>query len=150
MAGNGGERPMEDSQSPIDGYIAGFPTAIQAILREVRRVIREAAPAAEEAIKYRIPTFVLGGNLVHFAAFERHIGFYPTPSAIERFKEELAAFPSAKGSVQFPLSGPIPYDLIRQIVLFRVAESSAGKKPKAAVASPRKRAGAGKRNAHRK
>jgi uncharacterized protein YdhG (YjbR/CyaY superfamily) len=148
MAGNGGERPMEDSSSPIDGYISGFPTAIQAILREVRRVIREAAPAAEEAIKYRIPTFVLGGNLVHFAAFERHIGFYPTPSAIERFKEELSAFPSAKGSVQFPLSGPIPYDLIRQIVLFRVAENSAGRKRNSASASPRTKTG--RRNANRK
>jgi uncharacterized protein YdhG (YjbR/CyaY superfamily) len=107
----------------IDDYIAGFPEHVQALLQEVRRVIREAAPQAEEAIKYRIPTFIQGGNLVHFAAFEKHIGFYPTPSGIEQFQESLSAYKKAKGSVQFPLDAPIPYDLIRQIVRFRVVEN---------------------------
>src|SRR5947209_15386568 len=87
----------------IDEYIAGFPTNVQRILQEIRSVIRTAAPDALEAIKYRMPTFVLNGNLVHFAAFENHIGFYPTPSGIEAFKDELSAYPNAKGSVQLPL-----------------------------------------------
>jgi uncharacterized protein YdhG (YjbR/CyaY superfamily) len=109
----------------IDEYIAGFPSGVRRILQEIRRVIRKAAPDAEEALKYRIPTFVLGGNLVHFAAFERHIGFYPTPSGIQAFQRELSAYPSAKGSVQFPLDRPVPFDLIRRIVEFRVTEARA-------------------------
>jgi uncharacterized protein YdhG (YjbR/CyaY superfamily) len=111
------------STSPIDEYIAGFPTDVQRILQEIRRIIRTAAPDAEEAIKYRMPTFVLNGNLVHFAAFEKHVGFYPTPSGIEEFKDELSAYHNAKGSVQFPLDKPIPFGLIRKIVKFRVKES---------------------------
>ena len=107
----------------IDEYIAGFPTDVQRILQEIRSIIRTAAPEAEEAIKYRIPTFVLNGNLVHFAAFKEHIGFYPTPSGIEEFKDELSAYPNAKGSVQFPLDKPIPFSLIRKIVKFRVKEA---------------------------
>ena len=106
----------------IDEYIAGFPTDVQRILREIRSIIRTAAPDAEEAIKYRMPTFVLNGNLVHFAAFEKHIGFYPTPSGIEAFKDDLSAYHNAKGSVQFPLDKPIPLRLIRKIVAFRVRE----------------------------
>jgi uncharacterized protein YdhG (YjbR/CyaY superfamily) len=90
----------------IDEYITGFPADVQRILREIRRLIRTAASDAEEAIKYRMPTFVLNGNLVHFAAFEKHIGFYPTPSGIEAFKDELSAYPNAKGSVQFRLNRP--------------------------------------------
>ncbi len=110
----------------IDEYIAGFPADVQAILEQIRQIISEVAPGAEEAIRYRIPTFRLGGrNLVHFAAFENHIGFYPTPSGIEAFKEQLAGYHSAKGSVQFPLAEPIPYDLIREIVTYRVQELSA-------------------------
>ena len=96
----------------LDAYIAAFPTAVQ-----------KAAPEAEERIVYRIPTFVLGKNLVHFAAFEKHVGFYPTPSAMEHFRSELAGFKTAKGSVQFPLTEPIPYDLIKTIVAFRVKEA---------------------------
>ncbi|MGE3310586.1 MAG: iron chaperone [Limisphaerales bacterium] len=106
----------------IDDYIAGVPPEVQAILRAIRDVIRDAAPDAEEAIKYQIPTFVLGGNLVHFAAFQRHIGFYPTPSAIAAFKAELAGYKSAKGSIQFPLDKPIPLPLIRRMVEYRVNE----------------------------
>lgn len=107
----------------IDAYIAGFPEDVQEILQKIRCIISEAAPGAEEAIKYQIPTFVLGGNLVHFAAFAKHIGFYPTPSGIEQFKDALSAYNSAKGSVQFPLDSPIPYKLIKRIVQFRVKES---------------------------
>jgi uncharacterized protein YdhG (YjbR/CyaY superfamily) len=107
----------------IAEYIAGFPPKTQAILKKVRQTIRQAAPGAEEAIKYRMPTFTLHGNLVHFAAFKTHIGFYPTPTGIEQFKRELSAYESAKGSVQFPLDQPIPYDLISRIVKFRVKEN---------------------------
>src|SRR5690348_15505524 len=93
----------------IDEYIAGFPPNVQASLQKIRGIIRDAAPDAEEALKYRMPTFVLQGNLVHFAAFENHIGFYPTPSAIEAFSSDLKGYVSAKGSVQFPLNRPIPF-----------------------------------------
>jgi uncharacterized protein YdhG (YjbR/CyaY superfamily) len=106
----------------IDEYIAEFPSNVQHKLQDVRRVIRAAAPDAEDAIKYRIPKFVLNENLVHFAAFDKHIGFYPTPSGIAAFKDELSAYHSAKGSVQFPLDEPIPLGLIRKIVKFRVKE----------------------------
>src|SRR6516162_8008107 len=114
-----------ESASPnkIDEYIAGFPADVQRVLQEMRRIVRAAAPDAAEAIKYRMPTFVLNGNLVHFAAFEKHIGFYPTPSGIEAFKEELSAYHTAKGSVQFPLDKPVPFKLIRKIVEFRVKEA---------------------------
>ena len=107
----------------IDDYIAGFPQDIQAILETIRTIVREVATDAEETIKYQIPTFTLKGNLVHFAAFKKHIGFYPTPTGIEQFKAELSAYQGAKGSIQFPLDKPIPYDLIRQIVQFRVDEN---------------------------
>jgi uncharacterized protein YdhG (YjbR/CyaY superfamily) len=107
----------------IDEYIAGFPDDIQAILQKMRTLIHEAAPQAKEDIKYAIPTFTLNGNLVHFAAFKNHIGFYPTPSGTEKFQQELSSYKAAKGSIQFPLSQPIPYDLIRRIVEFRVQES---------------------------
>ena len=112
----------------IDEYIAGFPENVRDILEELRRVIREAAPRAEEAMRYGIPTFRLNGNLVHFAAFRHHIGFYPTPSAIGAFKEELSSYKQAKGSVQFPIDKPIPYDLVRKIVQYRVEESQESKK----------------------
>jgi len=107
----------------IDASIAEFPTAVQKILTGIRRIVQKAAPEAEERIAYRIPTFVLGKNLVHFAAFEEHIGFCPTPSAMKHFRAELAGFKTAKGSVQFPLTEPIPYDLIQTIVAFRVKEA---------------------------
>lgn len=107
----------------IDEYIAGFSGDIQEILAKIRLTIREAAPEAEETIKYQIPTFALKGNLVHFAAFKKHIGFYPAPQGIEQFKDELSVYEGAKGSVKFPLDQPIPFDLISKIVKFRVAEN---------------------------
>jgi uncharacterized protein YdhG (YjbR/CyaY superfamily) len=107
----------------IDEYIAGFPDDVQEILQEVRETIRKAAPHAEETIKYGIPTFTLKGNLVHFGGYKSHVGFYPTPTGIEAFKDELSIYKSSKGSVQFPLEKPIPYDLIREIVKFRVADT---------------------------
>jgi uncharacterized protein YdhG (YjbR/CyaY superfamily) len=115
----------------IDNYIAGFPKPVRERLQKVRSVIRSAAPDATEAMKYRMPTFVLGENLVHFAAFEHHIGFYPTPSAIAAFAAELSDYKSAKGSVQFPLDQSLPLDLIKRMVEFRVEEvrrKTAGKK----------------------
>lgn len=115
----------------IDEYIAGFPPEIQEILQQVRATVRAAAPDAVEAIKYGIPTLVLKGNLVHFAAFKHHIGFYPDPSGMGQFAEELAPYTQAKGSVQFPLDQPIPYDLIRRITEYRVAENVAKAEAKA-------------------
>ena len=107
----------------IDEYITAFPPSVQVILQRMRAIVRQAAPDAEEALKYRMPTFVLNGNLVHFAAFENHIGFYPTPSAIEAFRGDLVGFQWAKGSVQFPLKRPIPFALIKRMVRFRVNEA---------------------------
>lgn len=109
----------------IDDYIAGFPREVQEILQKIRSVIKTAAPDAKEAIKYRIPTFVLGENLVHFAAFSRHVGFYPTASPIKEFKSDLADFKTAKGSIQFPLDRPVPFSLIKRIVEFRVKQARA-------------------------
>lgn len=117
---------MKDSQagfSSIDEYIATFPPDIQAILQELRATIQAAAPQAEEKISYQMPTFYLKGNLVHFAAYKGHIGFYPAPRGIEAFKEELSAYKGSKGAVQFPIEEPLPLDLISRIVKFRVAEN---------------------------
>jgi uncharacterized protein YdhG (YjbR/CyaY superfamily) len=116
-------RTDQAAPKTIDEYIAGFPNDIQEILAKIRVTIREAAPDAKETISYQMPTFTLNGNLVHFAAFDKHIGFYPTPSGIGKFKEELSVYKGAKGSVQFPLDKPIPYDLIDRIVRFRVKEN---------------------------
>ncbi|HEY3344892.1 MAG TPA: DUF1801 domain-containing protein [Anaerolineaceae bacterium] len=107
----------------VDEYIANFPADVQEKLRQVREAIRAAAPDAQETTSYAMPTFRLHGNLVHFAGHKNHIGFYPTPSGIEQFKNELSAYAGAKGSVQFPLDQPIPLDLIGQIVKFRVREN---------------------------
>lgn len=107
----------------IDEYIAAFPADVQKILQQIRSLIQKAAPQAEETIKYAIPTFTMEEiNMVHFAAFKNHIGFYPTPTGIEAFKKELSAFKGAKGSVQFPLDKPMPLALITRIVKFRVRE----------------------------
>ncbi len=108
----------------IEAYIATFPPEVQVVLSKIRAVIADAAPGAQEKISYQIPTFALHGNLVHFAAFKKHIGFYPAPSAIAAFKDDLVGFATAKGSVQFPLDRPIPYDLIARMVTFRVREQS--------------------------
>ena len=107
----------------IGDYIAGFAKDVQVILEELRATIGKAAPEAEETINYQIPTFTLNGNLVHFAAYKNHIGFYPTPSGIAAFKKELSAYEGAKGSVQFPIDKPLPLRLITKIVKFRVKEN---------------------------
>ncbi len=107
----------------IDEYIATFPKVTQNILQEARATIQAAAPDAEEKISYQMPTFFLKGNLVHFAAYANHIGFYPTPSGIEAFKDELSIYEGAKGSVQFPIDQPLPLKLITKIVKFRVTEN---------------------------
>lgn len=107
----------------IDDYIAKSPPEVQEKLEVLRKVITECVPEAEEKISYQMPTFYLHGNLVHFAAFKKHIGFYPAPRGIEAFKEELAQYKGAKGSVQFPLNEPLPYDLIRRIAKFRADEN---------------------------
>ena len=109
----------------INDYIADFPPDIQEILQKIRTTIRKAAPKAEETIKYQMPTFTLNGNLVHFAAFKKHIGFYPTPTGTAKFQKELSIYKGAKGSVQFPLDQPIPFGLISKIVKFRVKENLA-------------------------
>lgn len=108
----------------IDEYVAEFPPDTRKTLAEMRALIRAAAPAATEKMSYAIPTFHLNGNLVHFAAYEHHIGFYPGSSGIEAFKKELRPYKSAKGSVQFPLGEPLPKDLIRRMVAFRVEANS--------------------------
>jgi uncharacterized protein YdhG (YjbR/CyaY superfamily) len=109
----------------IDEYIATFPKEVQDVLEKIRSAIRESAPKAEEAISYGIPAFRLNGSRgsVYFAGWKNHIGFYPTPSGIEAFKKELAPFKQEKGSVQFPLDKPIPYDLVKKIVRYRVTEN---------------------------
>lgn len=110
--------------STIDEYIAAFPPKIQEILEEVRFTIKKAAPGATEKISYQMPTFYLYGNLVHFAAHKNHIGFYPTPSGINAFRDELAGYSCSKGAIQFPLDQPIPLELIAAIVQYRAAENS--------------------------
>jgi uncharacterized protein YdhG (YjbR/CyaY superfamily) len=107
----------------IEAYISTFPKGVQDILEKLRNTIRMSAPEAEETINYQIPTFKLNGNLVHFAAYKNHIGFYPTPSGIEAFKKELSPYEVAKGSVKFPINKPLPFDLLRRIVEYRVKEN---------------------------
>lgn len=108
----------------IDKFIAGFPKNTQKILEQLRKAIRKAAPAAEEKINYGIPTFTLNGNLVHFSAYKNHIGFYPAPSGIKAFEDELSVYEGAKGSVKFPIDKALPLGLISKIVKFRVKENS--------------------------
>jgi len=115
---------MEKQFKTIDGYIKTFPDEVQSILEKLRQTIRKVAPDAVETISYQMPTFKLNGkNLVHFAAWKNHIGFYPLPSGTEAFQKELSDYKSAKGSVQFPLDKPIPFDLVERIVVFRVREN---------------------------
>lgn len=120
--------PKKSGFTSVDEYIAAFPEETQKILEELRAVIKAVVPEAKEKISYQMPTFDLNGNLVHFAAFKNHIGFYPTPSGIEAFKQELSGYAGAKGSVQFPINQPLPLDLIRRIVEYRVAENRAKRK----------------------
>lgn len=117
---------MRTNQTPpgsIDEYIAGFPNDVQEILEKIRMTIRKAAPDAEETIRYQMPTFTLKGNLVHFAAYKRHIGLYPAPRGIEKLKKELSVYEGGKGSVRLPLDEPIPLDLISKIVKVRAKEN---------------------------
>ena len=106
----------------IDEYISMFPAKTQKILKKIRTIISKTAPEAEEAMRYGLPTFRLNGNLLHFGAFEHHIGFYPTPAVIEAFKREVSKYNWSKGTVQFALNEPIPYDLVTEMSKFRVAQ----------------------------
>lgn len=116
-------RTNEPAPKTIDEYIAGFPDDVREKLEKIRTTIRKAAPNAQEAIKYQMPTFVLNGNLVHFAAHKNHIGFYPAPQGLEEFRKELSAYEGSKGAVRFPLDKPIPFGLITKIVKFRVKKN---------------------------
>ena len=107
----------------VDDYIRQFPPEVQEKLEALRKVIKESATGATEKISYQMPTFYLHGNLVYFAAFKHHIGFYPTSSGIEAFKDELEGYKGSKGSVRFPIEKPLPYDLISRIVKYRVEEN---------------------------
>ena len=112
----------------IDEYICSFPKDVKDVLEELRRVIKESAPMAEETISWGMPTFKLNGNLVHFAAYKNHVGFYPAPSAIVAFKKDLSPFKTSKGAVQFRFEEQIPFDLVRKIVKFRVKENESKKR----------------------
>ncbi len=119
---------QKTENGPVDIYIAGFPKETQVLLEKMRAKIKKAASSAEETIAYGIPTFKLNGNLVHFAGYKKHIGFYPAPSAIKAFEKELSIYEGAKGSVQFPIDKPLPLALVTKIVQFRVKENEAKKK----------------------
>lgn len=112
-----------DKPNTIDEYIAGFPNDVQEKLQQIRETIKKAAPDAEETIKYAMPTFTLNGNLVYFAGFKNHIGFYATPKGNEAFQKELSAYKQGKGSIQFPLDQPMPLDLITKMVNYRLEEN---------------------------
>ncbi len=116
-------KPDQTAPKTLDEYIADYPPDVQKVLQQIRTTIRKAAPEAEETISYRMPTFTLKGNLVYFAAFKSHIGFYPIPTGIEAFKKELSVYKQGKGSVQFPIDKPLPLNLITRIVKFRVKEN---------------------------
>ncbi|RYG04369.1 MAG: hypothetical protein EOO02_06300 [Chitinophagaceae bacterium] len=107
----------------IDAYIAGFPSEVQLKLQELRATIAKAAPMATEAIKYAMPTFVQDGNLVHFAGYKNHIGFYPAPAGIANFEKELKPYVTSKGAIQFPMDQKIPLSLVTKIVKFRIKDN---------------------------
>ena len=113
-------RPNRPAPKDIDEYIAGFQTDVRKVLEKIRKTIRKAAPDAEETIKYQMPTYILEGNLVHFAAFKKHIGFYPVPRGVAEFEKELSVYEGDKSTARFPLDQPPPIDLIGRIVKFRV------------------------------
>jgi uncharacterized protein YdhG (YjbR/CyaY superfamily) len=119
----------------IDEYIEAFPKDVQGKLRQIRKTIRRAAPQAREAIRYQIPTFILHGNLISFAAYSHHIGLYPVPEGSPAFRRKIAAYRAAKSTVRIPLEGPVPYDLISDMVRFRVLETQ----PQAKVRTARNR-----------
>ncbi len=114
---------ITSNPASIDEYIASFMPEVQVLLQQIRETIQKAAPEAQEAIKYGMPTFVYKGNLVYFAAFKNHIGLYALPTGNQAFAEELAGYKTGKGSIQFPLHTPMPLDLISRIVKFRVVEN---------------------------
>jgi len=114
---------MKTPAANIDEYIATFPTATQVILQQVRATIKQAAPDAKEAISYAMPAFKLNGNLVYFAGYANHIGFYATPTGNHEFAEDLSKYKTGKGSIQFPINEPMPLDLITRIVKFRLKEN---------------------------
>lgn len=114
---------LKNGYKTIDEYIATFPQSTQKLLQQIRSVIAETAPDAKEAISYMMPTFKLNGNLIHFAGYKSHIGLYPGPVAIEAFKEELRQYETSKGAIQFPLDKPLPLDLVKKIVEYRVKQS---------------------------
>jgi uncharacterized protein YdhG (YjbR/CyaY superfamily) len=120
-------KDKKDVPATIDQYIEGFPEEIRIILSKMRSAIRTAAPQAVERISYQMPASYLNGNLVYFAAFKNHIGFFPTSSGVAAFQKELANFATSKGTVHFPLDKPLPLDLIKRIVKFRVKENSSKK-----------------------
>jgi uncharacterized protein YdhG (YjbR/CyaY superfamily) len=120
---NKGGKMKEKTITTIDEYIEQSPENIQQALKNIRKVIKESAPNAGERISYKMPAFYLEGNLVYFAAFKNHIGFYPVPSGINKFEQELSVYKQGKGSIQFPLDQPIPYKLISKIVKYRVKEN---------------------------
>ncbi|WP_414617561.1 iron chaperone [Dyadobacter sp. 32] len=119
------EEQFMDKSEEVDNYIASFPAETREVLELMRSTIKEAAPEAVEIMNYGIPTLTLHGNLVHFGGFKKHVGFYPAPSGIKAFQEELSVYKGAKGSIQFPLEQPLPLDLIKRIVKFRVEENVA-------------------------
>src|SRR5262245_57409998 len=124
-------KSKQTAPKDIDEYIAGFPKDVQAILKKIRATIRKAAPGAAEKISYLMPAFTQDGDLVYFAAYKKHIAIYPAPRESEQFKKELVNYGGGKGTVQFPLDKPVPFDLISRIVKFRIRENShsaAGKK----------------------
>jgi len=130
----------QTSNSPaVDEYIDGFPEDVGGILQKIRAIIKEEEPAAVERIAYGMPTYTTNTNLIHFAGYKKHIGVYPTPDGLEAFKTELSGYKNAKGSVQFPLTQDIPYDLIRRIVQYRVAENA--KAPQDSVQLPMRHSG---------
>ncbi len=134
----GNMQEKTDQPKTIDAYIAQFPQDVQTILQGLRATIQATAPEATEKISYQMPTFYLEGNLVHFAAYKHHIGFYPAPSAIEAFEDELASYKTSKGAVQFPIDQPLPLDLIRRVVVFRVAENLEKATAKSRKSKPKK------------
>lgn len=117
-----------DKPTSIDEYISQFSEELQVLLQQMRETIAKAAPEAEECINYGMPTFRFNGNLVHFAGFKNHIGFYPAPSGISNFAQELSPYKSSKGAVQFPLDQPLPLNLVAEITRFRVEENGQKKK----------------------
>jgi len=117
-------KPARETPATIDEYIADFSPEVRVMLERLRLAIRTAAPDVTEKISYQMPTFYFKGNLVHFAAYKHHVGFYPAPSGISAFQQELSAYKTSKGAVQFPLDKPLPLELVKKIVEFRVTENS--------------------------